>query len=102
MGIWRTVGGRRIFIKDGQDLETAMTESGKFDSIINKNKKRKSPYKTIKISSQEYAVFQKEVNTYYGKNENRKILAKAIGNYYYVFENYGFNEYNIFLKIKIK
>lgn len=29
-GIWRTVGGRRIFIKDGQDLATAMKESGKF------------------------------------------------------------------------
>lgn len=33
-GVWRTVGGRRIFIKEGQDLETAMKESGKF-----KNKK---------------------------------------------------------------
>lgn len=30
-GVWRTVGGRRIFIKDGQDLTTAMKESGKFD-----------------------------------------------------------------------
>lgn len=29
-GIWRTVGGRRIFIKKGQDLATAMKESGKF------------------------------------------------------------------------
>lgn len=29
-GIWRTVGGRRIFIKDGQDLSSAMKESGKF------------------------------------------------------------------------
>lgn len=29
-GIWRTVGGRRIFIKDGEDLETAMKNSGKF------------------------------------------------------------------------
>ena len=29
-GVWRTVGGRRIFIKDGQDLESAMKESGKF------------------------------------------------------------------------
>lgn len=29
-GVWRTVGGRRIFIKDGQDLSTAMRESGKF------------------------------------------------------------------------
>ncbi len=30
MGIWRTVGGRRIFISDGQDLATAMKLSGKF------------------------------------------------------------------------
>lgn len=29
-GVWRTVGGRRIFIKDGQSLESAMRESGKF------------------------------------------------------------------------
>ena len=29
-GVWRTVGGRRIFIKDGQDLSSAMKESGKF------------------------------------------------------------------------
>lgn len=33
-GVWRTVGGRRIFIKDGQLLEDAMKQSGKF----NKNK----------------------------------------------------------------
>ena len=31
-GVWRTVGGRRIFIKDGEDLETAMKKSGKFKS----------------------------------------------------------------------
>jgi hypothetical protein len=29
-GVWRTVGGRRIFIKDGEDLSTAMKNSGKF------------------------------------------------------------------------
>lgn len=34
-GVWRTVGGRRIFIKEGQDLASAMKESGKFK----KNKK---------------------------------------------------------------
>ena len=31
-GVWRTVGGRRIFIKDGEDLATAMKNSGKFNS----------------------------------------------------------------------
>ena len=29
-GVWRTVGGRRIFIREGQDLKSAMKESGKF------------------------------------------------------------------------
>ena len=29
-GVWRTVGGRRIFIKDGEDLATAMKNSEKF------------------------------------------------------------------------
>lgn len=36
-GVWRTVGGRRIFIKDGEDLETAMKKSGKFDKNGKKN-----------------------------------------------------------------
>lgn len=30
-GFWRTVGGRRMFIKNGQDLASAMKESGKFN-----------------------------------------------------------------------
>lgn len=41
-GVWRTVGGRRIFIKEGQDLASAMKESGKFKdktpSILNNRK----------------------------------------------------------------
>ena len=41
-GVWRTIGGRRIFIKDGQDLASAMKESGKFSNsnrIVNGMKK---------------------------------------------------------------
>lgn len=34
-GVWRTIGGRRVFIKDGDDLQTAMKKSGKFKN--NKN-----------------------------------------------------------------
>lgn len=30
-GVWRTVGGRRIFIRDGEDLSSAMKRSGKFN-----------------------------------------------------------------------
>ena len=39
-GVWRTIGGRRIFIKDGEDLETAMKKSGKFkkEEIKDNNK----------------------------------------------------------------
>lgn len=29
-GVWRTIGGRRVFIKDGEDLSSAMKRSGKF------------------------------------------------------------------------
>ena len=49
-GVWRTVGGRRIFIKDGEDLATAMKNSGKF--------KEKE---TIKL--QEYAKKEDELNS---------------------------------------
>ncbi len=42
-GVWRTVGGRRIFIADGEDLETAMRNSGKFNISLDKlNEKYKS------------------------------------------------------------
>ena len=34
-GIWRTIGGRRVFIKTGQSLSDAMKESGKFKTKMN-------------------------------------------------------------------
>ena len=30
-GVWRTISGRKVFIKKGQSLEQAMIESGKFE-----------------------------------------------------------------------
>ena len=39
-GVWRTIGGRRIFIKDGEDLETAMKKSGKFDRYNDEKKEK--------------------------------------------------------------
>ena len=32
-GVWRTIGGRRVFIRDGEDLSTAMQRSGKFSRV---------------------------------------------------------------------
>lgn len=56
-GVWRTVGGRRIFIKDGQDLESAMKESGKFDqekqSLNKRNKTKRILYHQTKAESLE-------------------------------------------------
>ena len=37
-GVWRTVAGRRIFIRNGQSLEDAMNSSGKFEDIKRKIK----------------------------------------------------------------
>lgn len=31
-GVWRTIGGRKVFIRNGQNLADAMKESGKFKS----------------------------------------------------------------------
>ena len=31
-GVWRTISGRRVFIKEGQSLTEAMKESGKFNN----------------------------------------------------------------------
>lgn len=44
-GVWRTVGGRRIFIKDGQDLYEAMNDSGKFTNLKKTNSQRKKEYR---------------------------------------------------------
>lgn len=67
-GVWRTVGGRRIFIKDGEDLETAMKNSGKFNKkrtkeemaeesvLLRKQKEEieKKLYKEKNLSQEEY------------------------------------------------
>lgn len=44
-GVWRTVGGRRIFIRDGESLSSAMKKSGKFKNI--KKKKREDEIKEL-------------------------------------------------------
>lgn len=40
LGIWRTIGGRRVFIRTGQSLGDAMRESGKFPSYRKVKEKR--------------------------------------------------------------
>ncbi len=64
-GVWRTVGGRRIFIKDGQDLASAMKESGKFKP----SKKQKDEGKRLNEKAKKSA--KEDIEEYLkGNNEN--------------------------------
>ena len=47
-GVWRTVGGRKIFIATGQSLKDAMKASGKFKNL-NDNKESDKSDKKIDI-----------------------------------------------------
>lgn len=40
-GVWRTIGGRRVFIRNGQSLSDAMIQSGKFKNLRSDYRKAK-------------------------------------------------------------
>lgn len=52
-GVWRTVRGRRVFIKEGQDLKSAMIDSGKFKELrkVNLDKNEELLNEQMKNSS---------------------------------------------------
>ena len=77
-GVWSTIGGRRVFIKDGQDLAAAMKESGKF-----------------KTNSKKQESIQKRIQELEKQKENAKgFLERAkIQNEITALEN-GFDNYN--------
>lgn len=76
-GVWRTVGGRRIFIKTGQTLKEAMIESGKFKTGKNKTKEKfeKLQKKIDELKDKEYSLelekrkAMKESHQYYEKRK---------------------------------
>lgn len=63
-GVWRTVGGRRIFIANGQSLSDAMAKSGKFKG--SKTKKSKS-----KLSQKQQSKVRKTVKDMVDKMRKR-------------------------------
>ena len=71
-GVWRTVGGRRIFIKEGQDLATAMKESGKFPN--KKTKVEEQTKKHIKKGQQEIEQKKEKKNSELTDEERRTKL----------------------------
>lgn len=65
-GVWRTISGRRVFIRDGQSLTDAMRESGKFGD--------KSKIKKEEHAEAEYGV-------------KHRVWGKASGTSYELLEN---------------
>ena len=55
-GVWRTIGGRHIFIKDGQSLSSAMKKSGKFKNA--KKKKNDDDYELSEKDKAEMEILQ--------------------------------------------
>lgn len=71
-GVWRTVGGRRIFIAKGQTLSQAMKSSGKF---VKKKDDKKKENEDISFTS---TITRKELMEKYGISEEER---SAIRNY---------------------
>jgi hypothetical protein len=73
-GVWRTVGGRRIFIKDGEDLETAMKKSGKFGKKEDNSQELNKKIQDIRKSKKENLIVT---------DENGNIIHEELGNKYH-------------------
>lgn len=59
-------------------------------------------YGTYRLPPDEYAHVMSEINTHMTESErSQKVVTKAIGNYYYTFENNGFDDYRIIDKYEI-
>lgn len=53
-GVWRTIRGRRVFIREGEDLYTAMKNSGKFENLgRTEYQKAKAEYKKNEFKKQQ-------------------------------------------------
>ncbi len=48
-GVWRTISGRRVFIRNGQSISSAMKASGKFKSKKNESTKNKTKMQEMAV-----------------------------------------------------
>ena len=71
-GVWRTVGGRRIFIKDGEDLATAMKNSGKFEKNTEEKNKKIVEYENKKdeLENKMNSLNYEELNEMFNKTND--------------------------------
>ena len=70
-GVWRTIGGRRVFIKDGQSLAEAMVQSGKFKNL-------RSTYKKEKEKELDHTKKETDKEPYAKTKEEKEISAKDL------------------------
>ena len=105
-GIWRTVGGRRIFIRGGQSLNEAMKESGKFTDLSTYKNKQGFidfvEYQTkIKLNNEE-SFLNDNRNILYTqiKPENKNVLLNFLKNNNLRYEEHLENNYWIYFKKK--
>ena len=89
-GVWRTVGGRRIFIKDGEDLASAMERSGKFQKMVKKDQKL-----VKEIDDEAYEFKRKE-------NENLKLFLQNSNDNTIKFLKYDQDQHHEYDDIKAK
>ena len=77
-GVWRTIGGRRVYIKTGQLLEDAMKESGKFNSFDDERQNKIGSVNIIFDQDNILPGLNKEDLEELGKEDKTVILKKSI------------------------
>ena len=75
-GVWRTVGGRRIFIRNGQNLASAMKESGKFKKSKTEVKDEQKKFEESDFESNDK--LSKEFWEKYAKIQDEKQFNKKV------------------------
>lgn len=75
-GVWRTIGGRRVFIRTGTTLQQAMKESGKFKNLGKKVKEKKRAEDDKKFKEKYKSAYDnlKETNPQLSEEEIISIL----------------------------
>ena len=81
-GIWRTIKGTKVFIRDGEDLSSALARhKEKFKNYQQINKQYKIKGKTYKVFSNYYPPYQPKadysINVVSGKLGNFGILTEV-------------------------
>lgn len=78
-GVWRTVGGRRIFIRKGQNLTDAMKESGKFKTGNRREVQQAIAEQKIDKLGKKNTELYKEYGAFAdtGNKEENKVVEKA-------------------------